>query len=183
MASSVPASGWNGYRTVILNDWYCGVLFLNVHVHVLILDGVFARDRCEGVRFHALADLSDLDAAEVLATVEARVRRLIERRGPGERDDSRSGDPWEEAAGDRGIERGVGARDAGAWPGARSTRASRGHEGEGREAPLGPRHARANGFDLHANVRVPAGQWDRLESVCRCTLRPPVAASHVAIHR
>ena len=35
-------------------------------------------------------------------------------------------------------------------------------------------HARANGFDLHAGVVVPAGQRDRLERVCRYALRPPV---------
>jgi hypothetical protein len=35
-------------------------------------------------------------------------------------------------------------------------------------------HARANGFDLHAGLVVPAGQRDRLERVCRYALRPPV---------
>jgi Putative transposase len=56
-----------------------------------------------------------------------------------------------------------------------------GARADGGEAllPLGPRHARANGFDLHANVMIPAGQRDRLESVCRHALRPPVASEHV----
>jgi hypothetical protein len=36
-------------------------------------------------------------------------------------------------------------------------------------------HARADGFDLHAGLVVPAGQRDRLERVCRYALRPPVA--------
>ncbi len=35
---------------------------------------------------------------------------------------------------------------------------------------LGACHARWEGFDLHAAVRVPAGQRDRLERVCRCVL-------------
>ena len=35
-------------------------------------------------------------------------------------------------------------------------------------------HARANGFDLHAGLVVPAGQRERLERVCRYALRPPV---------
>jgi hypothetical protein len=34
--------------------------------------------------------------------------------------------------------------------------------------------ARANGFDLHAGLVVPAGQRERLERVCRDALRPPV---------
>lgn len=36
-------------------------------------------------------------------------------------------------------------------------------------------HARHAGFDLHAALTVPADQRDRLERVCRYTLRPPVA--------
>jgi hypothetical protein len=46
-------------------------------------------------------------------------------------------------------------------------------------APLvttgGPRHAHSEGFDLHANVAVRAGEDERLEKVCRYILRPPVA--------
>jgi hypothetical protein len=54
--------------------------------------------------------------------------------------------------------------------------------GEGR-APSAPTppvcHARWEGFDLHAGVRIPAGHRDRLERVCRYALRPPVAGDHV----
>jgi hypothetical protein len=39
----------------------------------------------------------------------------------------------------------------------------------------GPRHAHREGFDLHANVAVRAGEDARLENLCRYTLRPPVA--------
>ncbi len=40
---------------------------------------------------------------------------------------------------------------------------------------LGPCHARADGFDLHAGLVVRAGHRDRLERVCRYALRPPLA--------
>jgi hypothetical protein len=39
----------------------------------------------------------------------------------------------------------------------------------------GERQANAGGFDLHANVAVPAGDRDRLEHLCGYVLRPPVA--------
>jgi hypothetical protein len=39
----------------------------------------------------------------------------------------------------------------------------------------GPRHAHSEGFDLHANVAVRAGETERLEQLCRYILRPPVA--------
>jgi hypothetical protein len=46
-------------------------------------------------------------------------------------------------------------------------------------APLvttgGPRHAHIEGFELHANAAVRAGEDERLEHLCRYILRPPVA--------
>jgi putative transposase len=38
-----------------------------------------------------------------------------------------------------------------------------------------PRHAHIAGFDLHANVAVPAADRGRLEQFSRYLLRPPVA--------
>jgi hypothetical protein len=46
---------------------------------------------------------------------------------------------------------------------------------------LGPCHARADGFDLHAGLVVRAGHRDRLERVCRYALRPPLAQER--LHR
>jgi hypothetical protein len=39
----------------------------------------------------------------------------------------------------------------------------------------GPRHAHREGFDLHANTAVRAGDRRRLEHLCRYVLRPPLA--------
>ena len=36
-------------------------------------------------------------------------------------------------------------------------------------------HANTADFDLHAGIVVGAGERDRLERLCRYTLRPPVA--------
>jgi hypothetical protein len=51
--------------------------------------------------------------------------------------------------------------------------------GEDPDAPWvlsnSPRHAHIAGFDLHANVAVPAVDRARLEHLCRYLLRPPVA--------
>jgi hypothetical protein len=38
-----------------------------------------------------------------------------------------------------------------------------------------PRHAHIAGFDLHANIAVPAADRARLEQLCRYLLRPPAA--------
>ncbi len=59
----------------------------------------------------------------------------------------------------------------GGTPGARPRRA--GSSFLDRGAPtLRACHARWEGFDLHAAVRVPAGPRERFERVCRHALRP-----------
>ena len=59
-------------------------------------------------------------------------------------------------------------------------RSGRGLE-ETPERRLGPCHARQDGFDLQAAVRIPAGQRDRLERICRYALRPPVATDRLRL--
>jgi hypothetical protein len=46
---------------------------------------------------------------------------------------------------------------------------------------IGPCHAHASGFDLHAGLLVRAGHRDRLERLCRYALRPPLAQER--LHR
>ena len=154
-----------------------GGLNLNLHIHALVLDGVFARNRAGARAFHPAPRLTALDVAEGLATVEPRITRLLERRGLGDRDgDVGAPDVWEDEA---PVLAGLAAASVqgtvalGPQRGARVRRL--GDPTEAREAPaLGHCHARANGFDLHAGLVVPAGQRERLERVCRYALRPPV---------
>ncbi len=60
-----------------------GALNLNVHIHALVLDGVFARNRAGGLNFRPVSRITALDMEEVLATVEPRIKRLLDRRGLG----------------------------------------------------------------------------------------------------
>ncbi|MFZ1058262.1 MAG: transposase, partial [Candidatus Rokuibacteriota bacterium] len=48
-------------------------------------------------------------------------------------------------------------------------------------ASTGPRQAHLDGFDLHANVWVPATNRARLEELCRYLLRPPVAQARLRL--
>jgi hypothetical protein len=45
----------------------------------------------------------------------------------------------------------------------------------------GPRQAHLEGFDLHANVRVPAHDRARREQLCRYVLRPPIAKDRLRL--
>jgi hypothetical protein len=154
-----------------------GALNLNVHVHALVLDGVFARNRAGALNFHPTRRLTALDVAEVLATVEPRITRLLDRRGLGERDDDgAASDAWADEA---PVLAGLAAASVqgtvalGPHRGARLRRLGDPPE-EGEAPEHGDCHARANGFDLHAGLVVPAGQRERLERACRYALRPPV---------
>jgi hypothetical protein len=45
----------------------------------------------------------------------------------------------------------------------------------------GPRQAHLEGFDLHANVRVPAHDRARREQLCRYVLRPPISKDRLRL--
>jgi hypothetical protein len=81
------------------------------------LDGVFARDAAGTAAFRPAPRLTTLDVAEVLAVVEPRIRRLLDRGGRSERDhdghaEDSGVDPWADEA--PGARRPGGGVDAGA---------------------------------------------------------------------
>lgn len=131
---------------------------------------------------HPTQRLTALDVEEVLATVEPGIRRLLARRGLGEgAEDGSQLDPWADEA---PVLAGLAAASVqgtvarGSQLGAGPRRLGDRREEEELPAPAGC-HARANGFDLHAGLVVPAGERDRLERVCRYVLRPPVAQERI----
>jgi hypothetical protein len=134
--------------------------------------------------FHPVPRLTALDVAEVLATMEPRIRRLLERRGLGDRDDEGGApDAWVEEA---PVLAGLAAASVqgtvalAQQRGARLRRLGDPPE-EGAVPERGHCHARSNGFDLHAAVVVPEGQRERLERMCRYALRPPVSGDRVCV--
>jgi len=176
------ADGRGGAVAVIQR--FGGALNLNLHVHALVLDGVFAKNPTGALNFHPVRRLTALDVAEVLATVEPRIKRLLDRRGLGDDgDEVAASDTWADEA---PVLAGLAAASVqgtvalGPHRGARLRRLGDAPESVEAPAPDGC-HARANGFDLHAGLVVPAGQRERLERVCRYALRPPVAGDRVRV--
>ena len=180
------ADGRGGAVAIIQR--FGGALNLNVHAHALVMDGVFARDGPD-VRFCPAPWLTAADVADVLATIVPRVRALLERRGVGDGEEGASAaDEWAEdapvlagmagasvlgtfALGPRAGKR---ARPCGAVPVDDQVR-------EDQVPGSGRCHARQEGFDLDAGVWVPAAQRDRLERLCRYTLRPTVAQERLRL--
>jgi len=159
-------------------------LNLNVHVHALVLDGVYVDDGARGLRFYPAVPPADEEMDRLILTIERRIGRLLARRGVADDvADSGDADPWLEAepvlasiaAASVQGRRALGER-AGARPG---------RCGVGDEYPassgLGPCHARWRGYDLHANVSVPPRDRSQLERLCRYALRPPVAQDRLRL--
>jgi Putative transposase/Transposase zinc-binding domain len=162
-----------------------GAVNLNVHVHALVLDGVFAAAG-EGLRFWPLPALTDADVADVLATVVPRLRRLLVRRGLSDDEtDDGAVDRWREEApvlaglAAASVQGRVSLGGRAGAPVQRNVRL-RGDEGDA-AWDLGPCHARQARFDLHAAVRVPGGRRARLERLCRYALRPPVGQDRLRV--
>ncbi len=65
---------------VVVIQQFGGALNLNVHLHALVLDGVFTRDGVV-VRFHPARRLTRDDVGTLAALIARRVTRLLERRG------------------------------------------------------------------------------------------------------
>lgn len=159
-------------------------LNLNVHVHVLVLDGVFAEDGSGALRFHPATAPSDKEMDRVLATMDRHIRRLLAPRGVAIDDHDGDTDPWMEEAP-------VLGRSGGRFhPGARGAGTARGAGGSPSRCVSGAVGARAVGARAvprpaervrsPRGVVVPGDDPARLERVCRYALRPPVA--HDRIH-
>ena len=136
------------------------------------------------MNFEPAPRLTALDVAEVLATVEPRIKRLLDRRGLGEGDDDgRASDAWAE---DAPVLAGLAAASVQGTVALAPNRGARprrlGDPPETCEAPaLQGCHPRANGFDLHAGLMVRAVRRERLERVCRYTLRSPVSGDRLRV--
>ena len=173
--------GHTGTLTVIQR--FGGGLNLNVHFHTLALDGVFSEEATGSLRFHPAPAPNDDEVAALLATIRRRVLRLLRRRGLASDEDVAPPDPLaEESLALAGISSAsvLGRIALGPRAGARVWRL--GHDPEALwVASTGPRHAHLDGFDLHANVWVPATNRARLEELCRYLLRPPVAQDRLRL--
>ena len=170
---------------VIVVQRFGGALNLNVHLHALVLDGVFARAGDGRLRFHRAAAPTTADIADVLAAIVPAVRRRLAVGGSG--DDAMEGaDRFADAApvlAGLAVASVRGVLAVGGVPGRRPERLGEAgrEEAGGRRTASRPEtpHARWEGFDLHAGVAVP-GHPARLERLCRYVLRPPVTGDRLS---
>jgi hypothetical protein len=176
------AEGRSGSVTILQR--FGSALNLNVHMHALVLDGVFAPDG-DGLRFYRTPDAEDGELSRLLSTIARRVSRLLARRGIADGTEGFDApDPWaDEAPALAGLAAASAGGTIALGPHAGS-RVRRWRRDVGRDDPgwLSPWRAHLDGFDLHAEIAVAGTARDRRERLCGYALRPPVGQRRLAVH-
>jgi hypothetical protein len=160
-------------------------LQLNVHYHVLCLEGVFLdrTDQGRPPRFLQGEPPTDADVASVVQKISRRVIRTLRHLGyldAGIEAPVATGyDPLRDTAPELARTMAASVQQRIAWgerAGQHVRRIGSGFGYEG-EAPrlTGPRCASINGFSLHANTAIPAHRRDQLEQLIRYTARGAVS--------
>jgi hypothetical protein len=162
-------------------------LRLNVHLHVLWLDGVYSHEPGRGgVEWCQHEQVTDADVAQLVRRVRDRVRRKLRKMGKWpEDDDALAGDAMRDPSDAEQLllELGEGAVQGvavtGKRRGQRDVRIGKGTRNE--PNVLGVLCADLDGFSLHAAVRVAAGNRKQLEHLCRYAGRPAIAESRLRL--
>src|SRR5690606_16420948 len=157
-------------------------LKLNPHLHVVFLDGVYARAADGGLVFRALPRLSTSDVADVLQIARVRILRYLERRGVVQVDEESTRLHDELSEREPALAQLARAAVSGLAPAGPELRrrpvelAFRGRPGVVIEAKLS---VRDHGFSLHAATRAGAEDEAGREALLKYVLRPPIASERV----
>jgi hypothetical protein len=152
-------------------------LNLNVHFHTLVLDGVYVASGPRGeLRFRRGAAPSREELERVLSRVRRRVTRMLVARGVSFDAEGESEEPgFFDVVQASSVREWVGLADE---PMRVSYIGAEEAEVSGDAGPP-PFCVAAEGWSLHAAVRIRAGDRRGLEAVCRYVLRPAFAGERV----
>jgi hypothetical protein len=160
-----------------------GALNLNVHLHILVLDGVYVRRPGDGLRFVAVAAPTSSELQRLVERISERVGRHLERRGLLIRDADSAYLDWDEdqasmlddLAGHSITYRVAVGPHRGQKAFTLQTLPAITEDDEPGEL------AAAGGFSLHAGIAARANQRDTLERLCRYVARSAVADSRLSL--
>ena len=151
----------------------------------LVIDGVYAADDDDKPHFQVLPSPDDAEIVRLTESLAARIRKFLQQRGLGPDSDPEESDPLSR---DQPWLAGVCAASVlgrvayGANSGVHVTRVGGDRIGpENMDAFSSPRCAAVDGFSVHANVAVPAGDRARLERLAQYCARPPVAMDRLEV--
>ncbi len=153
-------------------------LNLNVHYHMLFLDGVYAEDDYGKQRFHRVKAPTYDELNTLAHTLSHRIARCMEKRGILERDAENTWLTLEEGEDDTLTQlhgASVTYRIAVGPQQGRKVFTLQTLPGREDKADSSSRVANHAGFSLHAGVMAEAHQRDKLERLCRYISRPAVS--------
>ena len=181
-AGLTRATGNTGAVTLIQR--FGSALNLNVHFHMIFVDGVYLTDGADPPVFRHVATSGAAELQALVQQIAERIGRMLEKRGLIERDaenawlssDPSLAGPLDDLIGSSITYRiAVGPR-TGQKVFTQRTVPAQGEEGEGRNGA-----AQAGGFSLHAGLDIQTGQRAKLERLCRYVSRPPLAVERLAL--
>ncbi len=170
------AAGQTGSVTVVQR--FGSALNLNVHLHCLVLDGVFVKtEEDEAPCFHCIPAPTTEQVQAVLVYAVNRMERWLRRQGLDLEEEEIADEDAFAALASASV---AGRVALGVRAGRRVRRVRR---VGGREVRLPARCAQVGGFNLHAGVVIGAHNRAGLERLCRYIARPPLASSRIQLQR
>ena len=179
-AGLTRASAVTGAVTLIQR--FGSALNLNVHFHLLVLDGVYRRVREGRLRFVPIRAPAPAEIQGLVQRMAERIGRSLERSGLITRDIENAYlafDPGEEAPINALLGASITYRIATGPREGQKVFALQTLPAE----PDKPRRevAESSGFSLHAGIAAKASQRDKLEHLARYVSRPPVATERLSL--
>jgi hypothetical protein len=170
---------------VTLIQRFVSALNLNVHFHILFLDGVYAYRDNRTPRFRRVKAPNKNELEELVQLISQRVGRCLERQGLLEQDTESAWldlDPADDAdAMPHLLGSSVSYRIAVGPQQGQKAFMIRTIRPLDRPDPGLERVAKANGFSLHAGVSCEGHQRDKRERLCRYIARPAVAIPRLSL--
>lgn len=148
-------------------------LNLNLHFHIVHLDGVFDRGGDSALHFFSATPTTE-DVERLVEEIATASEAWLAKQGFGEEDPTAEGDT--DAQGVLQFASLNGEVALGARAGKRVRRVM---TLGGKDFALGPRCASFDGYNVHANVSLAAQDRTGLERLCRYILRPPLAVDRI----
>ena len=168
---------------VTLIQRFGSALNLNIHFHMLFLDGVYAGEAASSTRFRWVKEPTSDELTQLTHTIAHRLARYLERQGLLVRDaehsylalDSSDEDPMDQLRGHSityriavGPQQGRKVFTLQTLPDERDTDSA-------------PAAGNVAGFSLHAGVAAKADERDKLERLCRYVSRPAIAEKRLSL--
>lgn len=142
-------------------------LNLNIHFHILMIDGTFSREDDGSVRWRGVPAPTTGEVEVLVDEIARRAEAWLTTQGHGADD--------EDADETDAVLHAAAVEGQSAFARRYTQRLG------GREVPLPPLCAVRDGYNLHAGVSVLAHRREALERLCRYVLRPPVARARLSL--